>query len=251
MGRTIAFLGATGGCAGACLATALNDGFTCRALARTPAKLRASLQTIGISEAAMSNLTILEGNAKDVNSLKSLLQADSGIVDTIVFGIGAAPVLRFHIIPFTMDDAHVCRAAMATLILALQELNSQTKPRLLVVSTTGITQGPRDVPLLYVPLYHWLLAVPHVDKKVMERLVWEQKDKDDHERVIGDFSIIRPTLLSSGPGKGTEAVRYGLQDNPALGWFIDRVDVGNWMFVKLLKPQDLGEFKNDAVSLTA
>ncbi|KAI7080755.1 hypothetical protein KC327_g10 [Hortaea werneckii] len=41
---TLAFFGATGDCAGYCLAQALNAGYDCRALARTPAKLTASLK---------------------------------------------------------------------------------------------------------------------------------------------------------------------------------------------------------------
>lgn len=250
MSQTIAFLGASGGCAGTCLVAALNDGLCCRALARSPSNLRASLQTRGLSESILSKLEIIGGNAKDINSIKKFLTTDSGIVDTIVFGVGAAPKLRLHIMPVTLDDTHLCRTAMATLISALNELKAQTKPRLLVVSTTGITRGPRDVPLLYVPLYHWMLAVPHVDKKVMEQLVWEQKEKAAEERVIGDFAIVRPTLLTDGQGAGADAVKYGLEDNPALGWFIDRKDVGNFMFEKLVKPRDLGEFRDQVVAVT-
>lgn len=96
MSQTIAFLGATGGCAGACLIAALNDGYTCRALARSPSKLLESLRTKGLSDSVLSNLDIIEGNAKDIESLKTLLRTESGIVDAIVFGIGAAPVLRLQ-----------------------------------------------------------------------------------------------------------------------------------------------------------
>ncbi|CAD0092883.1 unnamed protein product [Aureobasidium vineae] len=251
MNRTIAFLGATGGCAGACLIAALKDGYTCRALVRTPSKLTTSLNNQGVSESSLANLEIVQGNAKDINSVKALLQTSFGIVDTIVFGVGAAPKLRLHIMPVTLDDPDLCRTAMATLLSALNELKAATKPRLLAASTTGITRGPRDVPILYVPLYHWLLHTPHIDKRIMEQLVWEQKDKPDAESVIGEFAIVRSTLLMDGNGVGVENVRYGLESNPALGWTIDRKDVGNWLFEKGVKPVELGEFKNQAISLTS
>jgi hypothetical protein len=57
--------------------------------------------------------------------------------------------------------------------------------------------------------------------------------------------------LMDGNGVGVANVRYGLESNPALGWTIDRKDVGNWLFEKGVKPADLGEFKDQAVSLTA
>lgn len=251
MSQTIAFLGATGGCAGACLVAALNDGYTCRALVRTPSKLTAMLDAKGVSKSSLANLEIIEGNAKDATSVKALLQTSTGIVDTIVFGVGAAPKLRLHIMPVTLDDPNLCRTAMATFLSALNELKAVTKPRLLVVSTTGITRGPRDVPFLYIPLYHWLLHVPHIDKRVMEQLVWEQKDRPPGERVIGEFAIIRPTLLMDGNGVGVGSIRSGLESSPALGWTIDRKDVGNWLFEKGIKPAELGESKDQAISLTS
>ncbi|KAI5245720.1 hypothetical protein E4T43_03026 [Aureobasidium subglaciale] len=252
MSQTIAFLGATGGCARACLIAALKDGHTCRALARTPSKLTAALKSQDMPDTTFAGLEIIEGNAKDISSVKSLLQIPAGgIVDTIVFGVGAAPKLRLHIMPITLDDSNVCGTAMATLLAAIDELRATTKPKLLVVSTTGITRGPRDVPLLYVPLYHWFLHIPHIDKRTMEGLVWEQKEKSDAERLIGPFVIARPTLLMDGKGVGAESIRAGVESKPALGWTVDRIDVGNWLFEKGVKPLDLGEFRDEAVSLTA
>lgn len=88
--RTVAFLGATGDCAGYCLAAALQDGtFNCRALVRTPQKLHTSLQAKGVSEQrSQSHLTVIQGNAKDVEAVKQLLVAEGELVDIIVFGIG-------------------------------------------------------------------------------------------------------------------------------------------------------------------
>lgn len=88
--RTLAFFGATGGCAGYCLSTALSAGYTCRALARTPEKLLQSMRDKGVAQAALDrHLTVIKGNAKDVGDVKRAVTAEDGeVVDTIVFGIG-------------------------------------------------------------------------------------------------------------------------------------------------------------------
>ena len=71
----VAFFGATGDCAGYCLANALNAGYDCVALARTPAKLTKSMKDKGVNvEALDQHLTIVEGNVKDVEAVKKALQ---------------------------------------------------------------------------------------------------------------------------------------------------------------------------------
>jgi hypothetical protein len=51
---TIAFFGATGGCANACLVHTLNAGYSVAALARTPTKLKTQLLAQGLSEETLS-----------------------------------------------------------------------------------------------------------------------------------------------------------------------------------------------------
>ncbi len=40
--------------------------------------------------------------------------------------------------------------------------------RVIAISSTGI-DNRRDIPVTMIPLYHWLLAQPHADKKNMEK----------------------------------------------------------------------------------
>ena len=165
-GSKIAFFGATGDCAGFTLVNTLNASYDCIALARTPAKLTESMKKKGVSTAALDrHLTIVQGNVKDVESVKSALQLSGQVVDTIVCGIGGTPHLQWSLwTPVTLDDPHICQDAGNTILEALQQLKPAVKPLLILVSTTGIppTGMPRDEPLLCVPLYRWMLHVPHV-----------------------------------------------------------------------------------------
>lgn len=143
---------------------------------------------------------------------------------------------------------------MATLLSALGELKTTStpakKPLVVAVSTTGVSDGPRDVPLLFMPMYHWLLAVPHVDKWEMERLLWEQGKKNVDERVLGGFVIMRPSLLVDGAGVGLGKVREGRVEMPAVGYTIARKDVGTWIFERLVREQSLEGVIDQAVTLT-
>ena len=160
----IAFFGATGGCSGYTLANSLNAGYDCIALARTPAKLTKSLKDKGISGSTLDqHLTIVEGNVKDVEAVKSALQLNGQVVDTIVCGIGGTPCLQWSLLrPVSLTDPTICQDAGNTIVQALVQLRPTTKPLLAIVSTTGIQpQGmPRDEPLLCSPLYRWMLHVP-------------------------------------------------------------------------------------------
>jgi hypothetical protein len=237
----IAFFGATGGCGLAALRRSLEAGHTCVALARTPAKLEAVLPST-----SHPNLTVKQGNALDQSAVASCLanpSSPSGLVDHIVFTVGGA----FQFSKMRNDDPHVCENAMRTLLAAVAAARAERgpagwRPRLTVVSTTGVSGHGRDVPALFVPLYHVMLKAPHVDKKAMEdRLVASGEE----------FVIVRPSLLSDG--ETTKEIRVGVED-PAKGWetkelgyFISREDVGRWIFEECLSG---AKYVGKAVTLT-
>lgn len=253
---TLAFLGATGGCVGHCLAHALQSGqYNCRALARTPSKLTASLASKGVNPDALARLTIIPGDAKDIEAVKKLLTPeDNSTVSAIVSGIGSTPVLQWSWMPVTIADPTLCTTTMKTLFAALAALEStgMTRPDVVAVSTTGITSGPRDVPFLLVPLYHWLLHAPHQDKRDMEKMLWDETKKVAKERVTRRFVIVRPTLLTDGKS-GLAKVRWGWEGRPAVGYTIGRPDVGQWIFEYALQEGLEGKGsvgKDVAVTLT-
>lgn len=253
----VAFFGATGGCAGFCLVNSLNAGYDCIALARTPAKLIKSMQEKGISTGTLDrHLTIIEGNVKDVDAVKRTLQLPNGsIVDKIVSGIGGTPKLQWSIMkPVVLTDMTICQDAGATILRSLQELKpgAGNKPIFINISTTGIPpQGkPRDVPIAFVPMYDWGLQAPHADKKVLEAKLAEQFKLPESERGISGYVNVKPSLLMDGEGKGLQAVREGVDEKPAVGYTIQRKDVGLWMFERLVKGEIKEEWMNKSVSIT-
>ena len=250
----VAFFGATGDCAGYCLANALNAGFDCVALARMPAKLTKSMKAKGVSpEALDQHLTIVEGNVKDVEAVKNALQINGQVVDTVVSGVGSTPKLQWNLrMPVTLNDPTICQDAGKTILQALTQLKPTKKPLLINVSTTGIQPKgkPRDVPLLFTLLYYYFLHVPHVDKQVLEEKLAEQMQLPESQRSIGSYVNVKPSLLQDGEGKGLDSVREGVDENPAIGYFIQRKDVGLFMFERLVKNGVKAEWRNKSVSVT-
>ena len=250
----VAFFGATGGCAGHCLANALNAGLDCVALARTPAKLTKAMKEKGVSSKALDqHLTIIEGSVRDVDAVKGALQLDGAVVDAIVSGIGGVPKLQWSIVrPVVLTDTTICQDAGSTILQALAELQSAKKPTLINVSTTGIPPKgkPRDVPILYSMLYHWLLASPHEDKKVLEQRLAQHVQLPEGLRRIEAYVNVKPTLLFDGDSLGLDAVREGVDDQPAVGYTIRRKDVGLWMFERLVRNGVKREWMNRSVSIT-
>ncbi|RPA75704.1 hypothetical protein BJ508DRAFT_365466, partial [Ascobolus immersus RN42] len=174
--RTILYFGATGGVTLSTLTTSLLSPTPhlniC--LVRTPSKLHSMLSAASIPATTLSDptrLLILEGNAKNPTDVANAL---TNWPSTIVYGIGGAPVYKppFSI---TVDDPHVCEgsitAILSTIKTKLAEDATRRPPFISVISTTGLDPQVNDVPLLLKPLYSWLLAVPHEDKKKLEAAV--------------------------------------------------------------------------------
>lgn len=250
----IAFFGATGDCAGYTLANSLKAGYDCIALARTPVKLTKSMKDKGVRTSALDqHLTIVEGNVKDVEAVKGALQLNGQVVDTIVCGIGGTPQLQWSLwTPVTLNDPTICQDAGNTILKALQELKPAKKPLLILVSTTGISPRgmPRDVPLLFVPLYHWMLHIPHIDKHKLEDNLAAHVALPEDERGIRAFVAVKPSLLMDGEGMGLDSVRPGVPEKPVVGYTIRRQDVGSFICERLIK-QDVGQdWLNKGISIT-
>ncbi|KAL3475258.1 hypothetical protein BJX99DRAFT_160888 [Aspergillus californicus] len=242
---TIAFFGATGGCTIACLAPALEAGYNCIALVRTPAKLTNLLTARGIPPSTLStNLTLIEGSTEDVNAItRTLFPENLPPVEMIISGVGGAPDFSKPLSPKFVGKT-ICQDTVNNILQALRfmhsaEKSAAQKPVLVAISSTGLTKQ-RDIPLAMVPLYNWGLKVPHADKKVMEGVIFDEMAKGERERVIRDYVMIRPSFLTSGVSQ-REKMRImkgnGEGQNtavgmacPFVGYTISREDVGGFMF---------------------
>lgn len=134
-----------------------------------------------------------------------------------------------------------------------------TKPIFIVISGTGMSDAGRDIPLAMVPFYHWLLPIPHHDKKMMERaLIEEVKAENEKTSAIGGFIAVRPSLLATRPPVGLAGIRVGVEkdnqvDQAAIGYTISREDVGGWIFDVLLENEGgkRKEWMNHCVMITS
>ncbi|KAL2866888.1 uncharacterized protein BJX67DRAFT_354280 [Aspergillus lucknowensis] len=245
---TLAFFGATGGCTVACLGPALQDGYNCVALARTPKKLTDLLISRGIPQSTIStHLTIIEGSTTDVNAVtRTLFPENLPQPDMIISGVGGAPDFSNPISPKFIGKT-VCQDTVRNILSALREATrtaekageGKKKPVLVCISSTGLTKE-RDIPLAMVPLYNWGLKVPHADKRVMEGIVFEEIARPEGERVIRDYVLVRPSFLTNGasqPGKVRILKGKGEGQNtavgiacPFVGYTICRDDVGGFMY---------------------
>ncbi|EOD50480.1 hypothetical protein UCRNP2_2752 [Neofusicoccum parvum UCRNP2] len=268
---TIAFIGATGGATIPALASALLANHHCTALARNPSKLRDLLIDGRKVPAALvdSHLTIVGGSASSAAAMRALLAAPhagpKALVSFIVSGIGSLPKMQLNPLkPVTLQDPHVCETAVNTATEALRGLLAEGyrapgaadgRPAMVVISTTGVSRIARDVPVACMPGYHWLLAVPHVDKRAMEdRVVAATKGAD---ATLRGFVAVRPSLLIDGEGKGLASVKVGWEGaekgadgapGPAIGYAITREDVGAWIWEEAVLKND--KWANKCVSLT-
>lgn len=247
---SIAFFGATGGCAAACLAHCLEAGYTCTALVRTPSKLLSLLATHNIPPSTIaSHLTITTGDVKNPTDVTRTILPTTTI---IISGIGSSPTWKLPSLYPTIRDPTVCADGMQTILSVLRARNPATSqpPFVIALSTTGISKYGRDMPWLMVPLYHWLLRVPHQDKQRMEDLLIAAAERGDGG--VGEYAVVRSSLLTDGgeTGRVRSAVEEGRVASGAVGYKISRWDVGAFVFGELVEKYEGPSGKGRIFSIT-
>ena len=238
----------------------LKAGIKSIALVRTPSKLMSLLESQGLDDETIKhNLTIIQGDATDVEAVKRTIapeQNNGAFVASIISGLGGTPKFQASIVqPVTLDNPNICADATQALITAIKEVQmsnpGQEQPLLAIISTTGISDVKNDVPFYNRPVYHYLLSAPHKDKREMERLAAESMK--DFPAPFRGVVCVRPSLLlkdhTISSGKGWQAVRVGVEADPAVGFGITRADVGEWIFEEIIRKG--GEkWVNEMVTLT-
>ncbi|TKA62927.1 hypothetical protein B0A55_12923 [Friedmanniomyces simplex] len=212
MPRRVAFFGATGGCANACLAYTLQGGHSAVALVRRPGVLREQLRKREIAdEMVESQLCIVKGDVKDITSVAEVIANGGNGVDTIVSGIGS-PTPQFSLLrPLTTTDPGICHKATCNILDALKDSTNAASTLLVVISANGVlNDSPCDHPLALLPLYAWLLRGVFDDKRAMETELMKTKP-------TGGYVVVRPSVLGSDPSKGMQAVREGTTEQPVQG----------------------------------
>lgn len=196
----------------------------------------------GVPESTISDhLTITQGDVLNVDSCKGPLTLNGRPADIIISGIGIVNLKE------AFSEIRLCGDAASNILAALQQLRLARKPLFVAVSTTGITSGPRDVPLAFMPMYHVLLANPHKDKKRMEETMVEHAESANS--AISGYVVVRASLLMNGKALGGSKIRVGTEQKPAVGYTISRDDVGLWIFENLVQG-DGHRFAGQKLSIT-
>ncbi|KAL8365541.1 hypothetical protein RB595_004385 [Gaeumannomyces hyphopodioides] len=256
--KSVLFLGATGGVAKTALLSSLAAGYTCVALARSATKLAAALPS-----PSYPNLTIIEGNARDQATMERALVvpgvSPQRMVDIVVSSVGSLPSLRNG----GLEDSTVCTVSMTAMLAAIDAIaarlptGDRPAPRIIALSSTGISKFARDVPLAFVPLYWVALAVPHRDKEKMERLLVDGPDGKAEGAARPEFTIIRGSLYVADSESKQKPIRVGIEDpvggveSKAIGYTISREAIGRWIFANLLSDATLSnQYSGKMVTLT-
>ena len=243
---TLAIFGATGGTCSAVLRHSLNAGLHVNVLARTPSKL-----TSKFPPTQYPNLQVIQGDIRDTAAVKKALtiteDQSSKVVDIVVSGLGMVS---------GPSDPTLCEDGVKIIFAGIEEIRGQSGgakgagPRVVVVSSTGISSAGRDIPILMVPLYKLLIGTPHADKRKMELVIQESGAR---------WCIVRASLLVDGESKGLEKVRVGVEVprdggnaevKKEIGYRIRREDVGLWIFGELVRGGGKGEWERKIVTLT-
>jgi hypothetical protein len=151
-----------------------------------------------------------------------------------------------------MIDPTLIGDAAEILITALRELQDEgavsKKPLYVQISSVGLARR-RDIPLLLIPLYHWLLPQPQADTAVMEKLVVRTAQEDNSP--LGGYVMIRPPLLTDGEPRGAKGLRVGWvrhdddpkpsgdeTPGPIIGYTVSRRDLAAWIFDQVVQGGD-------------
>jgi hypothetical protein len=163
-------------------------------------------------------------------------------IDYVLFGVGGTP--NFTLSNGIVLDPHdICTRAMAIILANYPMINP---PRLIVISSTGLGKKSHEaLPMVWKPIYGWLLDGPHKDKLGMERLLyhatnrqWTEDEPLPHilapgweaklpaERGWLKAVIVRPAWLTDGKEKGSSKYRISDGEIPS-AYVISRRDLAH------------------------
>ncbi|WVQ70522.1 hypothetical protein IAR50_000041 [Cryptococcus sp. DSM 104548] len=172
---------------------------------------------------------IVKGDATNEDDVKRLFAGRDA--DNVISTVGGKPGMTLH--GAVNDQPTLCTDATLVLLHVLAEIQDQVKklPRVIAVSTMGLGDNHKVMPLPLRILYPWLLHSPHQDKLGLELLLERassvlptpsttQFDKlpflspssiaSVKENFLPEIISIRPAMfVGEEPPKGKEATKIG------------------------------------------
>ncbi|KAJ7130180.1 hypothetical protein C8R44DRAFT_829667 [Mycena epipterygia] len=231
----------------------LEKGATVTFLLRSPAVFDEDALIQGYVKSGKARL--LKGDATNEADTRRAWN-EAGVVDAVFFSVGITPT--FHIFKgLVFESRNLVTQCMLNVLCTMPTYTDAPQPKIIVISSTGLTPTAHAaLPLLIKPLYS-LLDVPHTDKIGMERAIaycsgWKWNSEADGEPTsdimgegwmqrkglpapgtLKDVLVIRPALLTDGQcvadrveakGKGKS---YRVSQEELGGYTISRKDVAH------------------------
>ncbi|ODN82731.1 hypothetical protein L202_01015 [Cryptococcus amylolentus CBS 6039] len=171
---------------------------------------------------------IVKGDATNEDDVKKLFEQDAAYV---ISTIGGKPHMTLH--GAVNDQPTLCTDAALVLLHVLASLHAQGRklPRVIAVSTMGLGENHKVMPLALRIIYPWLLHSPHQDKLGLELLLQRASSvlptppqstfaklpflssssvSSVKEGFLPEVIIIRPAMFAGEePAKGREATKVG------------------------------------------
>lgn len=201
------------------------------------------------------NLTIHQGDSLSLESVQSFFQAGN-LPQIIISGLGNSPTGPVSFtwtgkVTFPKETLKICEDSMRSILEAVkvvQKTEPGYRPKLVVISTTGVDAAVQDVPFGMYTFYHHMLDVPHQDKRAQESLL-TNSITSSHV----DWMIVRPTWLTDSVPVGQDKIKIGWQipgtkefteeDEERVGrkwgavkgYTVSRGDVARWIYENRIK----------------
>lgn len=171
-------------------------------------------------------------------------------MDLILSGLTSGPIYHYNPLrPVTLSDPTLIEQAAEIVISVLRELLNDgvitKKPVYAQISSVSIAKR-RDIPLLLIPLYRWLLPQAIADTAAMEKLVVRTAKEGDSP--LGGYVMMRPPLLTDGEPRGAQSLRVGWVRHdddlgsseergtgPVIGYTVARRDLAAWVFDQVVQ----------------
>ncbi|KAK0482650.1 hypothetical protein IW261DRAFT_1468997 [Armillaria novae-zelandiae] len=197
---------------------------------------------------------LVQGDALKQSDVQNVWAEASkhGDVNVVLFTVGGTP--KFHPIKgAVITPENLVTQCFLNLICTIPHTAT---PKFVVISSMGLTrESHARLPLLWKPLYGYLLAGPHKDKMGMERAIahcagWDWNTKDDgepDEKIMGpawreraglpaagsmkNIMVVRPALLTDGAclADDSDKPAYRVSDKEIKGYTISRKDVAHFV----------------------
>jgi len=138
---------------------------------------------------------LVKGDALVVDDVKRAWEKATDLgrtVDYVLFTLGATPDMSSFKLTkgFTINPPNITTKAILNVLCTIPE--SAARPKVIAATSTGVTKDS-PIPLVYRPLYGYLLRGPHADKLGLERILayatgrkWDDKEpREDITTVDG------------------------------------------------------------------